>query len=101
MRRVRSARPLQSIQRALCAAAAFLEDVGVDHRCADVCVAEQLLDGAEVVAVFEEVGRERVAKGVARCAFGDFGELDRAAQGFLHGGFVEVMASPRVATRIA
>src|SRR5262245_6852596 len=37
----------------------------VDHRCRDVGVAEELLDGPDVVPGFKEVGRKRVAKRVA------------------------------------
>ena len=37
-----------------------VEDVGVDHRRRDVAVAEEFLHGADVVAVFEQVGRERM-----------------------------------------
>ena len=33
-----------------------VEDVGVDHRGANVFVAEELLNGADVVAVFQEMG---------------------------------------------
>ena len=38
--------------------AAALEHVGVDHGRLDVFVALQFLDGADVVAVFEQVGGE-------------------------------------------
>jgi hypothetical protein len=40
---------------------AAVEDVGVDLGGADVLVAEELLDGADVVAGLEEMGREAVA----------------------------------------
>lgn len=40
-----------------------VEDVGIDHRGSDGGVAEELLDRANVVAGFEEVGRERTAEG--------------------------------------
>ncbi len=46
-------------------------DVGVDLGRADVGVAEHGLDTAEVGAVHEEVGGERVAKGVWSDVFGD------------------------------
>ena len=42
-----------------------VEDVGVDHGGGDVAVAEELLDGSDVVAALEEVGREGMAKRVA------------------------------------
>ena len=39
-------------------------DVRVDHRRGDIAVTEELLNGPDVVAVFEQVGRERVAKSI-------------------------------------
>lgn len=39
--------------------------MGVDHGGFDVAVAEEFLDGADVVAVFDEVGGEGMAEGVA------------------------------------
>ena len=54
------------IGRATDASRTPVEDVGVDHRRADVPVTEQLLDSADVVALFQEVSGERMAEGVAR-----------------------------------
>jgi len=42
---------------------ATVEDVGVDHGGGDVAVAEELLDGANVVAGLKQVGREGVPQG--------------------------------------
>ena len=53
------------VERAADAERTGLEDVGVDHRRAHVIVAEQLLDGADIVAGLEEVGREAMAQRVA------------------------------------
>ena len=52
------------IERAPDAAPSPIEHVRVDHRGLHVRVAEQLLHGADVVAVFEQVRREAVAEGV-------------------------------------
>jgi hypothetical protein len=52
----------QSIQRAADAAAAAIQDVRVDHGRPDVAMAEQFLDGADVVAVFEQVRGKRTAR---------------------------------------
>ena len=41
---------------------AAVDDVRVDHRGGDVAVPEEFLNRADVVAVFEEVGRERVTE---------------------------------------
>ena len=39
-----------------------VQDVGVDHRGAHVAVAEELLDGADVVTILEEVRGKRMAQ---------------------------------------
>jgi hypothetical protein len=49
------------VQWAADAAGTATEDVGVDHGGADGAVAEELLDGAEVMPSLEEVGGEGVA----------------------------------------
>jgi len=43
--------------------------VGVDHGGAHILVAEQFLDGADVVAILEEVGGKRMAEGVGTDGF--------------------------------
>ncbi len=73
--------------------ASAVQDVSVDHRGADVVVAKQLLDGADVVAVFQEVGGEGVAEGVAGGPLGDTGFLDGVADGALHDRFVMMVAA--------
>ncbi len=47
--------------------------MGVDHGGVDVAVAEQFLDGAYVVAVFEEVGGEGMPERMAAGGFADSG----------------------------
>jgi hypothetical protein len=51
-------------QGAAYAARTVLQDVGVDHGRGDA-MAEELLDGADVVATLQQVRREGVAEGVA------------------------------------
>lgn len=63
-------------------------------------MAEEFLDGADIVAGFEEMGGEGVAKGVATDGFGDLGELDSGADGALEDLFVEVMAAGFAGARI-
>ena len=83
---------LQPVDRAADAVAALVEHMGVDHGRAHVFVTQKLLDGANVVARFEQVGSEGVAEGVAADALGDaglaYGVLDRPLQE----RFVEVVA---------
>jgi hypothetical protein len=64
---------------------AAVEDFGIDYRGGDVLVAEQLLDGADVAAVLEQVGGEGVAGGAAGGALRDGGPDRCAADGRLEG----------------
>lgn len=83
----------ESVCRAFDGEALLLDDVGVDHGGSDVGVTEEHLDGSDVGAGLEEVGREGMPEGVAagllRDAGGEDGLLDRA----LEYGFVKMMAA--------
>lgn len=68
-----------------------VDDVRVDHRGADVLVAEQGLNGAEVGAGFEQVRREAVAERVTGGALVDRGGRGGVANGLLQGGVVQVV----------
>lgn len=59
-----------------------------------VLVAKKLLDGADVVALLQQVGGKRVTEGVARRRLGDPGGTDRILHRPLEHGFVEVVAAP-------
>ena len=60
--------------------APFVKDMRVDHRGTYVFVAEQLLDGPDVVTGFEQMGGEGMPKGVAADVFDD----SSFADGFLY-----------------
>ena len=47
---------IDSVEGAPDGASASIEDVRVDHRCGDIPMTEQLLDGADVVAILKEGG---------------------------------------------
>lgn len=81
------------VERATNGEGAAVEDVGVDHCRGDVAVAEELLNGADVVAGIEEVGGKAVAEGVAGGGFGEIGGFAGGVEGALKDGFVEVVAS--------
>jgi hypothetical protein len=49
-------RAISTIEGAANATWASVEDVGVDHRRANVVVSKELLDGADVVTLLQEVG---------------------------------------------
>ena len=67
--------------------------MGVDHGCRHVGVAEELLDGADVVAGFEQMGGKTVAQGVAGGGFRDACFQNGSAEGALGHGFVKVVAA--------
>jgi len=75
--------------------------MGVDHGGADVFVSQQLLHGADVVALLEEVSGEGVAKGVGGNPFGDPGRPGCLTDGLLDAAGVEVVAQEASAARIA
>ena len=56
--------PLQSVQRAAHPTAALVQDVRVNHGRLHALVAEQFLDGADVVSILEQMGCEGMAQGV-------------------------------------
>ena len=56
-------------------------------------MAEEFLDGANVLAGLEEVGGEGVAEGVAGDSFGEVEGFCGGADGALEDGFVEVVAA--------
>ena len=82
------------IRRAAHSAPPTVEDVGVDHRGPQVPVAQELLDGADVVTVLQEMGGEGVPEGVATRRFGDAGPPHRTLHGPLENRFVQVVAAP-------
>lgn len=43
----------------------FVQDMGVDHCCANVFVAKKFLDGADIIASLKQMCGKRVAEGVA------------------------------------
>jgi hypothetical protein len=60
--------------------------VRVDHRRRNITVAKKLLHRADVVAVLQQMGRERVAEGVAARVLGDSSKAKGAADGALDAG---------------
>lgn len=62
---------LQTISRTPDAQGTPIQDVCVDHRRADIRVAEQFLHHSDVVSVLEQMRRKGVAEGVAADALRD------------------------------
>ena len=80
--------------------AATVEDMGVDHRRPDALVAEELLDGPDVVAAHQEVGGEGVTQGVAGRRLDDPRLLHRLPEGPLDSPLVEVVPAVGSAPRV-
>lgn len=84
--------PLNGVEWAADGAATVaLQDVGVDHRRFHIRVTEELLDGANVVVVFQKVRGEGVAQAMTACVFFDACRTHGFFHGALHGGLVEMM----------
>ncbi|HVG84698.1 MAG TPA: hypothetical protein VM820_09265 [Vicinamibacterales bacterium] len=77
-----------------------IQHVPIDHRRAHVSVSGQFL-GADIVAVLEQVRRERVAQGVAAGPLGDAGSVHGLGDGTLDDGLVQMEAAGRAPARIA
>ena len=75
------------------ATGAPIEHVGVDHRRADVIVAEQFLDGADVVAVFEQVCGEGMTESMRGRVLADARGARGRGDDALDGAFMKVMAA--------
>ncbi len=88
------------IERAAHAEAAAVEDVGIDHGGLHVAMAEELLHGADIVAVLEQMGGEGVAEGVTGDALGEAGQSGGLADGALEPGGAEVVPSDAARTGI-
>jgi hypothetical protein len=67
-------------------------DLGGGH----VPVPEQLLNGADVLAVFQQVCGERVAEGVGARPFRDPGLADGILHRALEHGLVQVVPAPQM-----
>src|SRR5205807_28046 len=83
----------QAVEGAGHAGGAAVEDVGVDHGGADVGVAEQVLDGADVAARLEQVGGEAVPQGVRADALGPAEGPDGGGDGEVDTPLVDVVAA--------
>ena len=74
--------------------------MGVNHRRADIGMAEQLLYGANVVAALQQVGGERMAQRVRRGGLLDTGAFECSLEGALDALILDVMALRGTAARI-
>jgi len=47
-----------------------IQDMGVDHGCADISMAKKFLDRPNIVPILKQVGGKGMAEGVTACRFG-------------------------------
>jgi hypothetical protein len=67
--------------------------MGVDHRGFDVCVAEQFLNGSNIVAILEHMRGIRVTEGVTGGVLDNSRLADGLLDGALERGLMHVMLS--------
>ncbi len=74
--------------------------MGVDHGGLDIFVAEEFLDGADVIVVFEQVGGEGMAEGMAGDALVYTSRYGGCADGPLQAARIQVVATGDAGTWI-
>ena len=87
-------------QRTDDAVAAAVEDVSVDHGGADILVAQQLLHGPDVVAVFQQVGCKAVPESMAADRFLDTGKPHGLFHCPMQSGLVKMVPTDFAGTRV-
>ena len=81
------------IERATHSESTFGEDVSVDHCCPDIAMAEEFLDRADVVSLFQEAGSEGMPERMAASVLCDAGAQDGGLHGALEHGLVAMVAA--------
>src|SRR3990172_5425128 len=84
--------PKSSIEGAAHGQSAPVEDMGVNHRGPHVFVAEEFLDGSNVVAGFEQMRSEAMSERVAASGLSEAGQTHSVFFGALGDAFVYVVA---------
>jgi hypothetical protein len=90
--RIKAFTRLQKVDGAVHAQRASVEHMRVDHGCFHILMAHQLLNRADVLAAFKEVGSEGVAEGVGRGRLCDAGRQHGLAHCFLDHAGIQVVA---------
>jgi hypothetical protein len=76
------------------------ENMGVDHGGGDIFVAEEFLNGTDIIATLKQVGSETVAQGVGADRFMDTGLTGRLSDGFTQATFIQVMPADLTGARV-
>jgi len=91
---------LLGVEGAFDGGGASIENVGVDHGGFNVFVTKQFLDGADIVAIFQEVGGEGVSENVRGDMFVDASLFCSSFEGFAKATSALVMATDGIAARV-
>jgi hypothetical protein len=75
------------IERTADATSTTLQHMGIQHRCADIFVSKQFLDRADVIAIFQEMGRKTMAERMTTAALLNAGALESVFDGLLQHTF--------------
>jgi len=78
--------------------AAFVENMGVNHRGADVGMTEQFLHSTDIVTAFQQMRGKRMPKGVRRSGLAKIGIARRLFHGPLYGLLLNMMPPHLAAT---
>lgn len=84
----------ETVQRTPDSLRSPIQHMGVDHGCSYVLMAQQLLDRANVIAIFEQMSRKGMPEGVRRHSLGQSSTTSSGPNGSLDRGFVKVVAPP-------
>lgn len=88
------------IERAADAEPGFVQDVGVNHGGGDVFVAEEFLDGANIIAALDEMGGEAVPECVTAGRFRNPSGLNGVFDGVLKVFLADMVTAGLAGTRI-
>ena len=86
-------RLLQSIRRTVYTPAASVQHMRIDHRGADITVAKEFLNRADVVPVFEKMGRKRMSERMRCSGLGDSRLMNGLLHNPLQNSFMHVMST--------
>ena len=75
------------MERTADAASTPLQPMGIEHRCPDIFVSEPFLDRADIIPIFQEMGRKTRAQRRTTAAFLEAGVLESVFDGLLQHTF--------------
>ena len=75
--------------------------MGINHGGADIGMAQQFLNGSDIAAAFEQMGRETVSEGMDGHPLGDLGLIRRLSYVLLEIVRVHVVSSDSHRSRIS